>query len=54
MSNGKLNISVECSDCAFSDGNTGCKIFNDVPMVCENYLDKNIKDNGLLDNEEIF
>lgn len=51
----KLNMSVECSECAFcSDDGMSCTILNDVPIVCENYLDKDLKDSGLLDEKDII
>lgn len=49
----KLNMNVDCSECAFCSDNGSCSILNDVPIVCENYLDKDLKDSGVfLDNEE--
>lgn len=55
--NETLNQHIDCSSCAFcSDDGISCKILYDVPIVCENYLDKDIKDSGLIldDEDEIY
>lgn len=50
----KINVTVDCKDCAFcTDDGLGCKILNDVPMVCENYLDKDLKNAGLPDDDDL-